>query len=1719
MSDAPPFVHLHVHTEYSLLDGLSKIDKLVARAKALEMSALAITDHGAMYGVLNFYKACKAAEIKPIIGMEAYLAKQDMRVHDPSEKSPYHLLLLARNQTGYRNLLKIASAASLEGFYARPRIDRDFLAAHADGLICTSGCLAAEIPRMVLDGREDDARHLIGVYQDIFGKENFFLELQHHEIPDLKAMNAWLYENRAYANAPLLATNDVHYVMAEDFDAHDTLLCIQTNALKSEAKRMRMTDPSYHLRSQAEMAALFEDVPEALYNTILVAEMCDLNLDTKGYHLPVFPVPAGYDAPSYLREMAFKGLRWRYGECADDPKIIERLDYELGVIRNMGFDTYFLIVWDLCQFARHQDIWWNVRGSAAGSVTAYVLGITNIDPLQNNLIFERFLNPGRVSMPDIDMDFPDDRRSTMIEYAMNKYGSDKVAAIITFGTLKARAAIKDVARALAFQPSEVGKLTALVPNIPSRPVTLAECLSDDPEKAVPALKELHANDARIRNLLETAITVEGVSRNAGTHAAGIIIGDRPLVEYLPLNRPLGETPVHQITQFPMEVCEKIGLLKVDFLGLATLTVMRKACELIERHHNIRFSMDNIPYRPDPNDPEQSRKVAQAFDLIGRGDTTGVFQLESGGMKKMLVEMKPRTFEHIVAAISLYRPGPMQLIPTFIRRMHGKEETPYLHPKLEPILKETYGICVYQEQIQQIAASLFGYSLGDADLMRRAVSKKKAKDLMEHKAKFIERGPERGVSAEVAEKIFADIEFFAAYGFNKCLTANTEVIDPATGRLIRIGDLAAGRAKLPKTLTMETESLRLRVGEVAGVWENGVKPVYRLTTRTGRQIEATANHPFYTFEGWRMLGELQIGDRIAVPRHIPVEGREEWAEHEVVVLGHLLAEGNLCHPHGIYYYTKDDVQCADYVKNLEKFSNTTASIHRRRGGMNEVYGRKTDPHQPSGVVMWVEGLGLRFTNSHTKFIPDGVFTLTNRQIGLLIARMWEGDGNIDPKSSFACYASASERMIRQLQHLLLRFGIISRLRRVVFPYKDGRVGYQLHITGRSNLRTFATKIGCHMLSGERRQMLANMTAQDVRSASTSDTVPVAVREIIRQHKARIGATWDEVSAKAGVAVGDLSRPSNTAKSGFTREFVGKLAHYFNASDLYRYADNDILWDAVEEIEYIGEQPTYDLTIPGTHNFIANDIVVHNSHAADYAVLTCQTAYLKAHYPHEYYTALLSVQRHNIADVSLFTADARRSGIPVLGPDINISELDFVIQDVGGGKRGIRFGLSAIKNVGEKVVEMIVEERTAHGPFTDLTDFAHRVNLQLVGRRAMESMAKVGAFDSLGVDRDTMLLNVERVMEFSKNYQEAKARGQFMMFGAEEMLELAPCPANKRSDNRTYLAWEKELIGLYVSSHPLNAVLPKLQQLATFHLVHHLIADHNSEDSGGSDDEKDDLNGRPVAVAGLIESMRTVTTKKGDSMAIVRLEDMTGSIDCVFFPKVWERHKEEIKPDALFLVYGKADTSRGDPQVIVDRATQQFETIHEVEPDYVRPRMARFAPPPPDFDDDAPPALSAYSAHDMPSTEEPPDMPPFDMDAPPDMPEPPADLPIMPEMAHVGRAVAVAEAPLAQAEEADFVAPAPAPTTRPCLVTITLRLSHNADHERRRINWLVEKMREFPGKDRFRLRLIYPDGRRRRVQAEEYTTQWETAAEFEVMKQIDLADIEVEAIPDDPDGTEA
>jgi DNA polymerase III subunit alpha len=780
------FVHLHVHTEYSLLDGLSRIDKLVERAKALDMKSLAITDHGTMFGVIDFYRACKDAEIKPIIGVESYLARASRFDRDPKlDKKAFHMLLLAKNETGYKNLLKIASAAQLEGYYYRPRIDREFLAAHAEGLIATSGCLAAQIPNAVMAGQDNEAREMLGWYQDTFGKENFFLELQQHDIPELEIVNKWLVENSQYADTPMVATNDVHYVLAEDYDPHDTLLCIQTTALKRDVDRLRMSDASYHLTSQNEMWKYFGNIRdgEPLKNTLKIAEMCDLNLDTKGYHLPIFPVPAGHTSESYMRYLCQKGLKWRYGEsAARDESLRKRLDYELQIIHNMGFETYFLIVWDLCEYARHADIWWNVRGSGAGSVAAYSMGITNIDPIQNNLLFERFLNPGRVSMPDIDLDYPDDQRAAMIDYTARKYGEDKVAAIITFGTMGPKAAVRDVGRALDIPLSVVNQAAKLIPSEP-KPKPIMEYVEGNPE-----LHEMYKKDPDIQRVIDVAKVLQGVSRHASTHAAGVIVADKPLVEYIPLHRLTrgddDNSSIKAVTQFPMETCESIGLLKIDFLGLSTLTIMRKACELINRYHGIRYTMENIPYRHEQvaHDAAQSEQLDKAFELIARGETVGIFQVESGGMQQMLRGMRPNRFENIIAAISLYRPGPMEYIPMYNKRMHGEEPVHYLHPKLESILAETYAIIIYQEQIMQIAGQLFGYELGEADLMRKAVSKKREKDLLKHKSIFIERGPQNGVDAETSERIFEDIEFFANYGFNRAHASDYAVITVQTAFL-------------------------------------------------------------------------------------------------------------------------------------------------------------------------------------------------------------------------------------------------------------------------------------------------------------------------------------------------------------------------------------------------------------------------------------------------------------------------------------------------------------------------------------------------------------------------------------------------------------------------------------------------------------------------------------------------------------------------------------------------------------------------------------------------------------------------------------------------------------------------------------------------------------------------------------------------------------------------
>ncbi len=1059
------FVHLHVHSTYSILDGFCKIKPLVARVKELGMPAIALTDHGTMFGTVAFFNAAKQLGVKPIIGLETYISPRGMSDRDPQyDKRAFHLLLLAENMTGYQNLLKIASASQLEGFYYVPRIDRDYLAAHSEGLIATSGCLSGEIPRALMQSNPQKAEKNLAWYLDVFGREHFYLEIQSHNIKGLAQVNQQLLELGQRHQVQFVAANDVHYINKEDSRLQDILLAIQTGRLLSDPDRMRMTDDSYYLRTPEEMAQLFGHIPDAIENTLKIAERCEVDLTPDGYHLPLFTVPQSFTTQSYLRHLCEDGLKQIYGDRWQDPEIQERLNYELDVIHDMGFDAYFLIVWDLCMHAKSHSIWYNARGSAAGSLVAYALDINLIDPLEHNLMFERFLQKGRVNMPDIDLDFQDDRRAEMMQYCAEKYGEDKVAQIITFGTMGARASIRDVGRVMDVPISEVDRVAKLIPAIPGKPVTIEEALEESEE-----LRQVYQSAEFYKELIDTAGKMEGTVRNAGTHAAGVVITDKSLTEYVPLHRPTSQSednPVNTVTQYEMSIVDYLGLLKVDFLGLVTLTIMSRACDLIKERHGVELTLRTIP----TDDPD-------VYTFISQGNTTGLFQLEGSGMTRYITEMKPEELAHVIAMIALYRPGPMDFIPDYINRLHGDEKPTYQHPALEPIFKDTFGIPIYQEQIMQAAMQLAGYEAREADSLRKAIAKKKKDQLMKHRKQFIKGAQEfGGIDRRTAALIFKDWEKFARYGFNK------------------------------------------------------------------------------------------------------------------------------------------------------------------------------------------------------------------------------------------------------------------------------------------------------------------------------------------------------------------------------------------------------------------------------------------SHAADYGVIAVQTGYLKVHYPIEYMTALLSAWKNDTERVATYVADCRAMGIEVLPPDVNISGWDFTIEDRADEEHAIRFGLGAIKNVGQNPVNLILEARK-EGTFEDLTDFARRVDLGQVGRRALESLVKVGGLDRFG-PRLALLQELERIISVSRSFFRAKEVGQMMLFDASDAIDdrivLNDPPY---TDRREELTWERDLIGLYVSDHPLSPYQNTLAEKVT-HFSHQL-----SEASGQS----------RVIVAGMINRFRPHLTKNGNNMGFATLEDIYGQIDLVIFPQTWEKYFHLVEIDNVLLAEGRLDSGQGDPKLLVDKLT--------------------------------------------------------------------------------------------------------------------------------------------------------------------------------------------------------
>ncbi len=765
MPHAPKtFVHLHNHTEYSLLDGASRIPALVARAADLEMPALAMTDHGVMYGAIHFYKACKDAGIKPIVGCEVYVAPRSRLLREGRvDRDPNHLTLLAANHEGYVNLMKLCTVGQMEGMYYKPRIDKEILAEHSKGLIALSGCLQGEAAIRITEGDLDGAREAVAAYRDIFGKERFLLEVQRHGIDKQQQVNEALAGFGKEFGLRLCATNDLHYVHRHDSEAHDVLLCLQTGARFNDPNRWRFSSQENYLKTPEEMLTTFADLPDALASTLDVADMCDLKLKLGATLLPPFDVPDGMTPDEYLRKLVLDGITWRYGEPT--AAVTERAEVELSVISQTGYASYFLIVWDFYNFARKQGIVVGPgRGSAAGSLVSYCLGITNLDPLQHGLIFERFLNIDRVSMPDIDCDFSVEGRERVIRYVSEKYGSDRVAQIITFTTMASKAAIRDVGRVLEVPLRDTDRLAKLVPVWQGRSKTL-----EDTIKEVPEFREAYESNEEQKRLIDVARTLEGVSRNVSTHAAGVVIAPEPLVHFTPLQYGPGREAV--VTQYDMKAVGDIGLLKIDFLGLQNLDIISTCLRLLKENRGLEINIDDLPFDD-----------AKTYELISAGDTHGVFQLEGAGMRRMLMDMRPQSFSDVAAAVALFRPGPMVNIPAYVARKQGREPIEYMHERLEPILRETYGVMIYQEQVMMAARELAGFTLSEADILRAAMGKKDKAKMAKLRTKFIDGTVERGIAQSTAEALFDSIAKFAEYGFNRAHSAAYGVISYQTAYL-------------------------------------------------------------------------------------------------------------------------------------------------------------------------------------------------------------------------------------------------------------------------------------------------------------------------------------------------------------------------------------------------------------------------------------------------------------------------------------------------------------------------------------------------------------------------------------------------------------------------------------------------------------------------------------------------------------------------------------------------------------------------------------------------------------------------------------------------------------------------------------------------------------------------------------------------------------------------
>ncbi|WP_298748141.1 DNA polymerase III subunit alpha [uncultured Serinicoccus sp.] len=1535
------FVHLHNHTEYSMLDGAARITDMFETAAELGMPAIATTDHGFIFGAYEFWKTAQRYDVKPIIGLEAYVTPGTHRTDktrvkygdggrdDVSGGGAYtHMTLLARNNNGMHNLFRMASLASMEGYYFKPRMDRELLETYGQGLIATTGCPSGEIQTRLRLGQWDQAVQYASDMKDIFGADNYFLELMDHGIQIERVVRQDLLRLARELSLPLLATNDLHYTHQEDAKAHSALLCVQSGSTMQDPNRFQFNGDGYYLKSAAEMRDVWRELPEACDNTLLVADRCDISFtEGEGRYMPRFPVPEGEDETSWFIKEVETGLQRRYPEGVPD-YARKQAEYESEVIIGKQYPGYFLVVADFINWAKKNGIKVGPgRGSGAGSMCAYAMGITDLDPIPHGLIFERFLNPERQSMPDFDVDFDDRRRSEVIRYVTEKYGDERVAMIVTYGTIKAKQALKDSSRVMGYPFAMGEKLTkAMPPSVMGKDISLAGIQDPQHKRYAEAgeFRELLAEDEHAAEVFDTATGLEGLKRQWGVHAAGVIMSSEPLIDVIPIMRRDQDGQI--ITQFDYPTCESLGLVKMDFLGLRNLTVLDDAITNIRDNRGQDIDLDAL---------SKDMTDRATYDLLSRGDTLGVFQLDGNGMRQLLRLMQPDTFEDISAALALYRPGPMGVNAhtNFALRKNGKQENTPLDPELkgklqpemeaalQPILENTYGLCVAGE---------------------------------------------------------------------------TPIIDADTGERVRVDELEDRVRQGFFTLGVDERGKVVR-RRVTHWWQMPDKPVLTVTTNSGQQLRLSADHPVLTARGWVEAGELRAGhDRIARPRDVfdyrtPSPVRPE----EAALLGYLLSDGYITLHENSFISSSvelraevsqlcttlfDDTfpveECLDRTAARVRFAASPAGTG---SGRNPRRGRFAS----IGINAWLRDLGFTTkTTSADKFIPEVLKRSDPLARRRLVAALWDGDGHVGAKLAY--YKTISEQLARDVLEVLSSLGIPARLHEAgeytsmrrgrqrvwtvhVFDERFWRLVTPLMVEQRKVAARADRQIASRSRGLNRQRMLEHASdvlreAPEV-SARTKNSMgwgPASLAGLHR-HLWRHGLVTEAKTSHPAEGEGGFYPLNATAEAYL--EAMGTDEDRF-------YASMD--WNRVVDVSVGEAEPVYDITVDDIHNFVSQGMVLSNciyqeqvmeiaqklagytlgnadllrramgkkkkevldaeyipfsdgmkangyseasvaalwgvlvpfsdyafnkAHTAAYGVISYWTGYLKANYPAEYMAALLTSVGDDKDKTALYLAECRRLRIPVLPPDVNESIGTFAA--VGDD---IRFGLQAIRNVGANVVQAIVATREDKGAFTSFEDFLRKCPAVVCNKRTIESLCKAGAFDGLGHTRQGLVTVHERYVEALADEKKQEAIGQDSLFsglsfGGDDdsegeplqIVTLPPIPGIEW-DKTARLAFEREMLGLYVSDHPLNGIEHILSQHASASILQ-LI---------GEDGAKD---GDFVTVAGLITNLQLKRTKNGDPYARASVEDMAGSLDVVFWPKTYMTISTMLAEDTVVVVKGR------------------------------------------------------------------------------------------------------------------------------------------------------------------------------------------------------------------------